>query len=155
MSFYPYPVEFIMTEYMKHKRDSDQWYSPPFCTGPGGYKLCLRVAANGRGVGCGTHVSVHVYLMRGEYDKWLVWPFCGAITIRLVDQSNNEEHFERTVIIPFDDTKVEYSQRVMETKEKAEHGFGFRRFMLQNKLNRYLKNGCLKIRVTEIVVYSI
>ena len=85
-----------MTEYAKHRRNDDHWYSPPFYTGPGGYKLCIRVAANGQGAGAGTHVSVFVHLMRGEYDDRLVWSFRGDITIQLVNQKSDQEHFERT-----------------------------------------------------------
>ena len=31
--------------------------------------MCLRVDANGRGEGAGTHVSVHVCLMNAEYEN--------------------------------------------------------------------------------------
>ena len=44
-----------MTGYSKHKQSADSWFSRPFYTGPGGYKLCLRVEANGFGSGAGTH----------------------------------------------------------------------------------------------------
>ena len=44
--------------------------------------MCIRVDANDSDAG--THVSVFVYLMRGEYDSRLVWPFRGDITIQLV-----------------------------------------------------------------------
>ena len=66
------PIELIMTQYYTHKKNNDQWYSPPFYTGPGGYKMCIRVVANGWGYGAGTHVSVYVHLMRGEHDSRLV-----------------------------------------------------------------------------------
>ena len=39
--------------------------------------MCLRVVANGAGSGADTHVTVGVYLMRGEYDaspaKYMTW----------------------------------------------------------------------------------
>ena len=50
--------------------------------------MCIRVVANGLGKGAGTHVSVAVHLMRGEYDSRLVWPFRGDITIQLVNHNN-------------------------------------------------------------------
>ena len=60
------PIEFIMTHYSTHKKKKkDEWYSPPFYTGPGGYKMCIRVDAWGYGI------SVHVHLMRGERDSRL------------------------------------------------------------------------------------
>ena len=45
--------------------------------------MCVSVDANGWGGGAGTHVSVNLYLMRGEYDSRLVWSFRGDITIQL------------------------------------------------------------------------
>ena len=59
--------------------------------------MCIRVTANGLGKGAGTHVSVAVYLMTGEYDSRLVWPFRGDITIQLVSYSNDQDHYEQTV----------------------------------------------------------
>ena len=41
----PY-IEFIMTQYSSHKENDDEWYSPPFYTGPGGYKMCIEVDSN-------------------------------------------------------------------------------------------------------------
>ena len=42
--------------------------------------MCINVHANGWSNGAGTHVSVTVYLMRGEYDSRREWPFIGDIT---------------------------------------------------------------------------
>ena len=69
------PPAFIMTDFSRHKSASDTWYSLPFYSHIGGYKMCFRVDANGVVDGAGTHVSVFVYLMRGEYDYDLLWPF--------------------------------------------------------------------------------
>ena len=92
---YPHPlssIELTMTQFSTHKENDDVWFSPPFYTGPGGYTMCIGVIANGRGSGAGTHVSVSVHLMRGEYDSRLVWPFRGNITIQLVNHNGNINH---------------------------------------------------------------
>ena len=47
-----------MTQYSTCKKNKDEWYSPPFYTGPGGYKMCINVVPKGWGIG--THVSVYV-----------------------------------------------------------------------------------------------
>ena len=77
------PVDIVMDEFRKRRRNDDDWYSPPFYSHLGGYKMCLKVYANGQGDGEGTHVSVFVYLMRGEFDDDLKWPFSGEIMIEL------------------------------------------------------------------------
>ena len=143
-----------MTEYSKHKRNDDVWYSPPFYTGPGGYKMCLRVDANGNDDGAGTHVSVFVYLMRGEHDDKLTWPFRGAITIQLVNQNRDQDHVKYNVV--FDDraaARKAVSGRVTEG-EKAESGWGTDKFISHTKLEstkHYIKNDCIKFRVTAVV----
>ena len=77
------PVDIVMDEFEEHKDDDSSWYSPPFYSCLGGYKMCLKVLANGEGKGKGTHVSVFIHLMRGEFDDDLKWPFNGKITIQL------------------------------------------------------------------------
>ena len=69
------PVDIVMNDFNEHKQEGDYWYSPPFYSHKGGYKMCLKVYANGCGDGKGTHVSVYIYLMKGEFDDNLEWPF--------------------------------------------------------------------------------
>ena len=87
-------IEFIMARYSIRRRSGDDWYSPPFYTGPEGYKMCLRVEYSVRR----NDVYAYVHLMRGEYDSQLVWPFKGDITIQLVNHSNDRDHCETTVL---------------------------------------------------------
>ena len=142
-----------MTEYSKHKRAGGTWYSPPFYTGPGGYKMCLRVYANGKGDGAGTHVSVYVYLMRGEHDDKLTWPFRGDITIQVVNQKRDQDHVAYT--LAFDDRVATFehvSDRVTEGK-RAKSGWGTDKFASHIKLEstkKCLTNDCIKFRVTAL-----
>ncbi|XP_054854062.1 TNF receptor-associated factor 1 [Eublepharis macularius] len=64
--------------------------SPAFYTARYGYKLCLRLHLNGEGKGKGTHVSLFLVLLRGEYDALLEWPFEHKITFMLLDQNNGD-----------------------------------------------------------------
>ncbi|XP_032997522.1 TNF receptor-associated factor 1-like [Lacerta agilis] len=61
-------------------------YSPVFYTSRYGYKLCLKLFLNGDGAGAGTHLSLFLVLMRGEYDFHLKWPFRHKVTFTLLDQ---------------------------------------------------------------------
>ena len=153
------PIEFIMTKYSTHKKNNDQWYSPPFYTGPGGYKICINVDANGRGCGAGTHVSVYVYLMRGEYDSRLVWPFRGDITIQIVNHNNDHNHHEMTV--PFNDAAVASGVSNRVTSGERGGAWGYVTFITHTdvesstRTRRYIINNCLTFRVTKIVVHSV
>ena len=59
--------------------------------------MCLRVDANGCGDGKGTHVSVYAYLIRGEYDDLLKWPFQGSIVVQLCNQLEDNYHCTDTI----------------------------------------------------------
>ena len=156
--FVPPPdmVMTVMTDFEKHKNEGDRWFSPPFYSHIGGYKMCLGVDANGWGPGKATHVSVFVHLMRGEYDDQLKWPFRGGITIQLLNQSRDEGHWEK--MVPFGDrVGDEHAGRVV-GQEKTP-GWGFQQFIANSKLNtenkQYLNNDCLKFRITNFVANSI
>ena len=93
-----YPMHLVMRNFTKHKVNCDYWISQPYFTPPQGYKMCLKVAANGQGSGKGTHITVGVYLMKGEFDDQLEWPFRGDITIQLSNQKGDGKHnFTRTI----------------------------------------------------------
>ena len=113
--------------------------------------------ASGVGKGAGTHVSVFVKLMKGEHDDKLTWPYRGVFTIQLVSQNRDQDHIEYTVA--FDDrtaARVAVSGRVT-VGERAVNGWGKRKFISHTKLEsteQYLKNDCIKFRVTKVVVHS-
>ena len=92
-----FPIELTLTKFAEMKRSSKEWYSPPFYTRQRGYKMCLNVFVNGWSDGKGTHVSVYAYLMRGEFDDHLRWPFQGHITIALLNQLEDKNHTTFTI----------------------------------------------------------
>ena len=53
------PFNFTMTEF-KSKENNFSWYSPPSFTNTNGYRMCIKVDANGSGSRKGTHISVYV-----------------------------------------------------------------------------------------------
>ena len=57
----------------------------------------LRVDANGDGSGEGTHLSLFVYLLKGEYDEQLQWPFNANITVQLLNWYRDNSHREETI----------------------------------------------------------
>ena len=145
------PVEFTMLEFDAWQREGVSWFSSPFYTHTEGYKMYLEIDANGFNDGEGTYISMYVSLMRGEFDDQLVWPFQGEITIHLLSQVGDEEHY--TDILTFDhDTPNKYTSRVTES-EYPEDVYGFDMFCSHNDLRpKYLINDCLKVRI-EVVTY--
>ena len=94
-----------------------------------------------------------VYLMRGEFDSMLKWPFRGDITIQLVNHNNGQDHHEKTA-------KITFGERVT-SGEIADTGQGFGQFITHTmvesstKTRRYLDNDCLTFRVTKAVVHTV
>ena len=149
------PVKIEMTNFEKMKKNSGEWYSPPFYTHPQGYKMCLKVDANGKGVGKGTHVSVFVFLMRGEFDDYLKWPFQGIVVLQLCNQLQDKYHYGYTIDFS-STTDPEVISRVT-SGEQAEIGKGTDTLIAHNDLNfnrannfQYLKNDCLYFQIIAV-----
>ena len=150
-TYKPVGAEFTMTNFEEYKRDNDIWYSPHFFTHPNGYKMCLRVDANGIASGRGTHLSVFVCLMRGEFDDRLKWPFQGNISIKLVNQREDRYHVIQTV--GSRNASSERCKRVL-TDERINNGWGFLNFLPHAELQpKYLKNDCIKLCIKKIELY--
>jgi len=106
------------------------------------------------GSGKGTHLSVFIHLMCGEYDEFLQWPFHGEVTFQLLNQRKDGWHVQKSMQMI--DSKA--CIRVVNRRANV-LGFGFECFMVNTKLgyNRitgteYLKNDTLKFRVLSVVL---
>ena len=134
----------------KEKQDKDhQFLSPAFRTSESGYKMCLRVDANGRGDAKGTHVSVFACLMKGDNNDSLFWPFTGTATVELLNQLEDKNHHKETIAFPAGRV---YTQRVV-SRERG-RGYGYPEFISHADLaykpltnTQYLKNDTLIFRV--------
>ena len=143
-------IKYMLTDFDHHKASNDQVYSPPFYTSPGGYKLCVRVDVNGYEDCKGTHISVYTFLMRGENDEHLPWPFTGTVTIKLLNQLEDKNHHCRDTTFPADNGAA---QRVM-SQERSSYGWGCRCYISHSALGfnaaeywQYLMDDCLHFRI--------
>ena len=146
------PTEMTMTNFEQHKIDSDQWYSLPFYTHPQGYKMCLRVDANGYSRGKNTHVSVFARLIRGDFDEHLKWPFQGHVTVAMLNQLEDNHH--TTYTIRFTNTTNNEIIGKVTDRENVPDGWGRPTFIAHSDLNykpakncQYLKYDCLRFRI--------
>ena len=145
------PYYFTVSNFSLYKQGGTHWTSPPFFSRIGGYKLAIEVSANGEGVGKGTHVSVYIRIMHGEYDDMLRWPLRASVTIQLISQSGNEAHYE--MITP----DYEWAQV---TSGMVGVGWGWDKFIQHEELGynsmrriQYLKNDRLNFRVISVDEY--
>ena len=101
----------------------------------------------------GGAILVCVYLMRGEYDDRLVWPFRGDITVRLVNQSSDQDHVEVTFKFSDMSSISESSCSRVTSGERARNGYQVM-FFLNNEI-QYVKDDCVKLRVTKVLVHMV
>ena len=148
------PGELFLTNFEQRKRSDEEWYSPPFYSHPYGYKMCLRVHCNGKSSGKGSHVSVFVHLMRGEFDEQLKWPFRGSITVQLLNQERRRHggHCSKTVYFN-DRSPTGAGSRVSDghVGMASGSGLGFSQFVGHSDLRpQLLKNDCLRLCISKI-----
>ena len=93
------PPVLIMSNFKRHKRNKDIWLSPSVYTHHRGYKICLRVDANGHGTD--SHVSAFLHFMKGEFDDYLKWPFRGSIWMQVLDRHDGSRNVGH--VFKFDD----------------------------------------------------
>ena len=97
-------------------------------------------------------ISVSVYLIRGEYDNRLEWPFRGDITVQLVNQISDLDHHEMT--LKFDDrSSISSCSRVI-SGERAKSGCVETFFSVKSFLStiQYLKDDCVRFKVIKSIV---
>ena len=150
---------FKMSNFSQYKAANKCWYSPSFLSHPGGYKMCLRVDANGIGPFQGTYVSVFVCLMQGENDSSLIWPFRGRVTVQLLNQIRDGDHCRG--LVEFEsDACDECNSRV--TCVVSGTGRGWPQFVPQSTLgfnsktnSQYVKEDSLYFRMSKVDVHPL
>ncbi|XP_319165.4 TNF receptor-associated factor 4 isoform X1 [Anopheles gambiae] len=131
-------------------KDGLELVSPPFYTSQYGYKLQASMFLNGNGPGEGTHVSVYIKVLPGEYDALLKWPFSHSVTFTLFEQGTlgsgvGGQGGVAESFVP--DPTWENFQRP--STEPDALGFGFPRFVSHELLNRrpFVRDDTVFLRV--------
>ena len=109
--------------------------------------MCVKVNFN-VGLNC---MSVSVYLMRGEYDSRLVWPFRGEITMQLVNHNNDRDHYVCTMDSIHGAMRVTSGERSVSrcsTSQLITHT----EVESSTRTRQYIVNDCLTFRITKAVV---
>ena len=150
--------EFTLTEFTKRKQFNNVYYSPPFYSHPHGYKLCIKVIANGHDVGKHTHITIGANLMRGDYDNNLQWPFEGDVVIELLNWREDNDHY-RGNTMSFNGYHGSIAIQVIEDEFAPkfwELNFISHYSLLYNPdtNKEYLQDDCLRLRVVDVAIYS-
>ena len=90
---------FEVSKYARKKEKNEVFCCKPFYTSPGGYRMSIRVDANGCNYGKGLYVSVFAKILEGRYDDQLPWPFLGIVKYELLNQLTDDKHFSKVSIL--------------------------------------------------------
>lgn len=145
------PVEFTMTNYIRCKHTRNLWFSPPFYSAYRGYKMLLRVDAFGVGDGKGTHLSLYVCIVKGQYDEKLVWPVKGEMVVQLLNWKDNSKHVRE--LVGFSGNRITSDTAVgPRPKGKGRHQFATHRVIesTADEMAQYIQNDCLRLQVDKI-----
>nr|ALJ01851.1 TRAF [Mizuhopecten yessoensis] len=137
--------------YSKFRREAEHGdttaiHSPPFYSNFYGYKLCIRVNLNGVDSARGTHLSVFIHFMQGEYDDILEWPFSGRIVLTVLDQNpvcEQRHHVIETLV-----SKPHLAAFQKPVTPRNHKGFGYMEFLPLNILDNstYIRSDTLLIK---------
>ena len=78
--------------------DKETLVSAPFYTECYGYKLKVFIYPNGNGLLKNSYISAYVFVIKGEYDTILPWPFNRKVRVTLIDQSGDPAKQENIII---------------------------------------------------------
>ncbi len=90
------PCQFIMNGFTDYRDSGEIWYSPPFYSWPGGYKLCLKVYAKGEHA---KYVSVGILELGGEYDYLLESPPRCIVKVSILNMLRNSNHISHHISV--------------------------------------------------------
>ena len=144
------PFYFSITNYDHYRKVGYKWRSPSFYSHPGGYKLYCAVYANGYGGGEGTHLSLFVFIMRGEYDDQLKWPFNGTVTIAMFNWGNKEWDYSTNIKLD-DSVSINDRRRAVDCITGGGHGYSMW-ISFKELAEKYLLEGVIRFKVTKVEV---
>ena len=158
------PLTFTILDFPEKKKYDAVVYSPPFLTHHGGYSLCLQVYCNGDDRGKGKWLSIYAYIVKGEYDDFLQWPFSGSITVEIRNLlKNTHNHVKQIVFNGRSDPHCEIRSQVRGDQYFSSNCLGYWNFMYLSVMFpsfslfpdfQYIRNGCLKIDVSNVKVFN-
>ena len=122
-------------------------YSPAIYTkSQHGYKFCLRLHLNGVDTGVGSHVGLFVHMLPGEYDHRLPWPFTGAITFSILEQSNGQHRNDVSESVTASPNLLAFQ---MPSATCCHIGCGFEKFAPIDQVcgPQYVKNDTMLIKI--------
>ena len=106
----PIIAQFTISEFSKRKQFNNIYFSPPFTTGPQGYKFSIKAFANGFSSGRGSNITMSAIIMKGQHDDHLKWPFTGTFIIEVLNWLEDKGHHMQVFSIGTGKTRISIIQ---------------------------------------------
>lgn len=146
------PFYFTLCNFEHYHAVSYQWQSTPFYTSSHGYKLSAVVYPHGISSGKGSHMSLYMAIMRGEYDDRLEWPFRGSVHVQIYNFVTQRWDSKAGVEFEANDD-IKFTGRPQDCW--ANPGLGFPRWVaLEEVVQKYCHKGMVRFRVGKVEVFS-
>lgn len=135
-------------------RSNHEFFSPPFYTHRYGYKLQVSAFLNGNGSGEGSHLSVYIRVLPGEYDNLLEWPFSYKVTFSILDQSDPSLSKPQHITETFNpDPNWKNFQKPCSSRNSLDEstlGFGYPKFISHEEIKKrnYIRDNCIFIKAS-------
>ncbi|XP_042298211.1 TNF receptor-associated factor 4 isoform X5 [Sceloporus undulatus] len=135
-------------------RSNFESFSPPFYTHRYGYKLQVSAFLNGNGSGEGSHLSVYIRVLPGQYDNLLEWPFTSRVTFSLLDQSDpslsKPQHITETFLPDPNWKNFQKPGSGRASLDESLLGFGYPKFISHEDIKKrnYVRDNAVFIKAS-------
>lgn len=147
------PYAFTMGNYKQLKVNNDIWYSPDMVTHLEGYTFLITVRPNGHDDSLNKGIGVWLRCVKGLTDHSLKWPVKVTITLELLNQQGDHDHV--TMTKSFELQRISDPEWRHNCIDAFSYSYILHAYLNYNEVKKtqYLKDDCLKFRLTRIKVH--
>ena len=152
------PFYFTLNNIEHYMENNFCWYSDPFYSHPGGYKMTIAVYPNGRSTGLETHLSIFVNIIRGEFDDRLEWPCNLEVSIEAWKQRTYQWTNRQRISVSPRSTTYYYDAGCAQkpTNSRRNSGIGVPMYIDHYKLPDYytthIRGDAVEFRVVDVTI---
>ncbi|XP_066518575.1 TNF receptor-associated factor 4a [Hoplias malabaricus] len=134
--------------------NNHEFFSPPFYSHRYGYKLQVSAFLNGNGSGEGSHLSIYIRVLPGEYDNLLEWPFAYKVTFSILDQSDPSLSKPQHITETFNpDPNWKNFQKPCSSRNSLDEstlGFGYPKFISHEEIRKrnYIRDNAIFLKAS-------
>lgn len=139
------PYNITLFKYQEIKSSNRGLDSQAMYSHPGGYRFILRTHPCGLHGNRGTHLSVEIFSVKGDFDNNLIFPAKFTITLQLCNQYHDQDHYTTDIgCHGREKTRLAVTSHLISNADLEWN---------PHKKTQYLKEDRLVFRITKIIVH--